>query len=334
MSTYSRQPKYQNEFAFKHNPNSRKTKTISEIPSTGLCGRCNDIIEWKKKYRKYKPLDRPRKCTSCHTLSVKQAYHVICASCASKKKACAKCLQEKAIYQTADAATKELREQIEFLETHKGAIPGLPERQRRAVLRELCRELSEKTGVKQRSSADEDEDEDGSPAGGNGSRAARGDDSDGDDGSDDGSDGEGGSDDEDEADDDEDDEFISEEAATLKKALAQARTRRRNAEAAERKRVRSAALSAAAAAAAGDTMPDGEEEEEEGEKEEEKVVEGRDAAGDSAEEAGPPLGSDQRPDPWVIQQRLAKMVVTPKIVLSHAAKAPAAAATEGSTDAS
>lgn len=52
MSERSRAPAHQNSFAFKHNPNSKKTKKIAAIPNVGVCKRCHDIIEWRKKYRK------------------------------------------------------------------------------------------------------------------------------------------------------------------------------------------------------------------------------------------------------------------------------------------
>src|SRR4051794_39560715 len=54
-------PAHQNTFAFKHNKNSRKTAKILSLPNQGLCSKCHDIIEWKKKYRKYKPLTSARK---------------------------------------------------------------------------------------------------------------------------------------------------------------------------------------------------------------------------------------------------------------------------------
>lgn len=45
-------PQYQNKWAFKHQPNSRKTQKILAIPATtGCCNRCSAIIEWKRKYR-------------------------------------------------------------------------------------------------------------------------------------------------------------------------------------------------------------------------------------------------------------------------------------------
>lgn len=52
-------PKHQNTFAFKHNPKSKKTERILSLPIRGLCEKCRKQIEWRKKYRKYKPLTQP-----------------------------------------------------------------------------------------------------------------------------------------------------------------------------------------------------------------------------------------------------------------------------------
>ena len=55
--------KYQNVTAFKNNlhDTSKVTKTINSLVVQGVCERCRDIIEWKKKYKKYKPLTAPKK---------------------------------------------------------------------------------------------------------------------------------------------------------------------------------------------------------------------------------------------------------------------------------
>lgn len=54
-------PKHQNKYAFKHNPKSIKSAKIAALPNDGLCSRCTEIIEWRKKYRKYKMLTTPAK---------------------------------------------------------------------------------------------------------------------------------------------------------------------------------------------------------------------------------------------------------------------------------
>ena len=59
----SRKPRHQNSYAFKHNKNSKKTKRIANLPNTTLycCPRCTSKIQWRVKYRKYKPLKEPTK---------------------------------------------------------------------------------------------------------------------------------------------------------------------------------------------------------------------------------------------------------------------------------
>ena len=47
-----------------------------------VCQRCREKIEWKKKYRKYKPLTAPAKCEKCGNRTVKAAYHHLCDDCA------------------------------------------------------------------------------------------------------------------------------------------------------------------------------------------------------------------------------------------------------------
>ena len=53
-------PKHQNKSAFKNtlHDSSNKTKQIVKLEVAGLCARCTEIIEWKIKYKKYKPLSQ------------------------------------------------------------------------------------------------------------------------------------------------------------------------------------------------------------------------------------------------------------------------------------
>lgn len=55
--------KHQNTTTFKNNlhDTSKTTKTINNLLVQGVCERCRSIIEWKKKYKKYKPLTTPKK---------------------------------------------------------------------------------------------------------------------------------------------------------------------------------------------------------------------------------------------------------------------------------
>eukprot|EP01065_Artemidia_motanka_P035597 TRINITY_DN43504_c0_g1_i1.p1 TRINITY_DN43504_c0_g1~~TRINITY_DN43504_c0_g1_i1.p1 ORF type:complete len:225 (+),score=99.05 TRINITY_DN43504_c0_g1_i1:81-677(+) len=58
------------------------------------CPRCIQQLEWRKKYGKYKPIDRPGKCHACLGRHVVRAYHSLCEPCAKEKGVCAKCEKE------------------------------------------------------------------------------------------------------------------------------------------------------------------------------------------------------------------------------------------------
>ena len=57
----TRKQKFQNAKKFKNDmhDSSGKIKMINNLTMEGLCKRCSDIIEWKIKYKKYKPLTKP-----------------------------------------------------------------------------------------------------------------------------------------------------------------------------------------------------------------------------------------------------------------------------------
>lgn len=122
----TRPQKHQNRAAFKNDlhDTSHKTKFINSLEIRGVCQRCKNILEWKIKYKKYKPLAVPTKCTSCLEKTVKHAYHVLCSKCASEKEVCAKCCQNINIEKQEDKKTDIL-----------GKLSGLSERKRRTVLR-------------------------------------------------------------------------------------------------------------------------------------------------------------------------------------------------------
>ncbi|CAM9602592.1 unnamed protein product [Sphacelaria rigidula] len=90
-NTRTRKPAHQNTFAFRHNPKSQKTAKILASPITGLCASCHDKVEWRKKYRKYRPLRQPATCNDCHKKTVTAAYHRICGPCAKERRVCPFC---------------------------------------------------------------------------------------------------------------------------------------------------------------------------------------------------------------------------------------------------
>ena len=88
-------PAHQNKYAFHHNPSSKLTQKIMSAPINNLCPACTRVIQWRKQYRKYKPLSVIKKCCRCENKAIKDAYHVICNQCAAKGNVCAKCLESR-----------------------------------------------------------------------------------------------------------------------------------------------------------------------------------------------------------------------------------------------
>lgn len=129
----SRSQKYQNHTVFKNNlhDTSQKTKLINSIEIANVCERCKKIIEWKIKYKKYKPLKAPAKCTKCEQKTVKHSYHIMCLPCAKQQEVCPKCGIKSEIVE--GKSSKE--EQIKLDAELQALLKTLPERKRRTFLR-------------------------------------------------------------------------------------------------------------------------------------------------------------------------------------------------------
>lgn len=112
MPPKGKRPAHQNKKAFHSNPHSVKTAKIQALPNEGLCQKCHDIIEWKKKYHKFKPLTAPRKCDMCGERTVVHAYHTVCTNCARSNGICAKCHEARGIVRPVVTA-EEKKEQKE-----------------------------------------------------------------------------------------------------------------------------------------------------------------------------------------------------------------------------
>uniref|UniRef100_A0A0K8RCM4 Uncharacterized protein n=1 Tax=Ixodes ricinus TaxID=34613 RepID=A0A0K8RCM4_IXORI len=120
----TRPQKHQNSTAFKNtlHDKSLQTKKMISLKITNVCVRCKEKIEWKIKYKKYKPLTVPRKCVKCEGKTVKSAYHIICDDCSISRKVCAKCGTSENLVQDSEETekleeTKKLGETDKFEET-------------------------------------------------------------------------------------------------------------------------------------------------------------------------------------------------------------------------
>ncbi|KAG7197519.1 hypothetical protein KM043_016636 [Ampulex compressa] len=143
----SRPQKYKNQTTFKNDlhDKSQKTKRINCMEVTDVCDRCRKIIEWKIKYKKYKPLKAPGKCTKCQERTVMRAYLTICLTCAKGAQVCPKCGEKADILQTKlDQSELKLEEEIKEL------LKSLPERKKRTFIRYM----NKKTEVKHEDSED------------------------------------------------------------------------------------------------------------------------------------------------------------------------------------
>jgi len=129
----SRAQKHQNRTAFKNNlhDTSQKTKFINNLQIVNVCEHCKNIIEWKIKYKKYKALKAPAKCTVCEQKTVKHAYHNICLPCAKQKEVCPKCGKNKEVVEGKPNKEEQTKLDAEL----RAILKTMPERKRRTFLR-------------------------------------------------------------------------------------------------------------------------------------------------------------------------------------------------------
>ncbi|CAK1548549.1 unnamed protein product [Leptosia nina] len=140
----NRPQKHQNRTAFRNDlhDTSKKTKSLNALQVSGVCTRCKEIIEWKIKYKKYKPLAAPRKCVGCDQKTVRQAYHIFCNKCSTEKRVCAKCCKSSEETSIVPEIQQEQPAQDKDLQA---MMKNLPERKRRTILRYLKKQEGEQT---------------------------------------------------------------------------------------------------------------------------------------------------------------------------------------------
>ncbi|CAG9771995.1 unnamed protein product [Ceutorhynchus assimilis] len=137
----TRPQKYKNRSVFKNSlhDTSQKTKSINSTHISHVCQRCKEIIEWKIRYKKYKPLTQPKKCVKCEQKTVKRAYHIMCDPCGQKLGVCSKCDKSKEVIE----APPSEKEQFQLDEEMKEMLKSLPERKRRTFLRYMNKSKEE-----------------------------------------------------------------------------------------------------------------------------------------------------------------------------------------------
>ena len=141
-SKRTRAQKHKNVAVFNNSMHdtSRRTKQLNSMEVHGVCQRCKDIIDWKIKYKKYKPLTAPKTCNKCHQKAITQAYRTICRNCASTLKVCEKCGESKTVIpKTVLTPQEKMKEEAEI----EKELKCLPERKRRSLLRYMAKTRSD-----------------------------------------------------------------------------------------------------------------------------------------------------------------------------------------------
>ncbi|XP_052282575.1 uncharacterized protein C9orf85 homolog [Dreissena polymorpha] len=152
-------PKYQNRHGFKnvYHDTSKQTQKIVNTEVAGVCKRCKDVIDWKIKYKKYKPLSQAKTCATCRQKTVKKAYLVYCQSCSAVSGKCAKCGESTDIVQKPSKSPAEAASDDRDLQFE---LEQLPERKRRTFLRNQEKGLLSDTDAFASSKDESDNNED------------------------------------------------------------------------------------------------------------------------------------------------------------------------------
>lgn len=132
----TRAQKHKNRHVFKNDLHDKTPLQIklNSLHISEVCQHCKGVIEWKIKYKKYKPLSQPKTCTKCSQKKIKKAYHVLCRDCALEIRVCAKCLKsadEVDIEPPQPTPEEALQLQVEM----ERLVQSFSERKRRAFLR-------------------------------------------------------------------------------------------------------------------------------------------------------------------------------------------------------
>jgi hypothetical protein len=126
-------PKHKNKTVFKNDlhDTSHTIKKINELEFFGVCNRCKSIIDWKVKYKKYKPLTTKKKCVKCLEKKITDAYYIVCKDCCVTHKICSKCSKpsEELVFGETESERRKKDDQLQ------SELKMLSERQRRKFLR-------------------------------------------------------------------------------------------------------------------------------------------------------------------------------------------------------
>ncbi|XP_054842542.1 uncharacterized protein C9orf85 homolog [Eublepharis macularius] len=125
----TRPQRHQNAEVFrndKHDTSAHRKKINAKLHE-GLCQHCKEVLEWRVKFNKYKPLTKPKKCVKCLQKTVKDSYHIVCKPCACELELCAKCGKQETIVipiQTSPVKTEEQAAQNDEQKSTRETLEG------------------------------------------------------------------------------------------------------------------------------------------------------------------------------------------------------------------
>jgi hypothetical protein len=133
---------HQNSYKFKHNPNSRTTRTISHAPLDFCCERCLKKLQWKVQYRKYNPKTVPGVCNLCDKNNIYKGHRHICDGCSENFMVCSMCISPCTHFAKPNRPGKnfvsvnagETKKELLLMEE---ILKNLKERHRRTVMRKI-----------------------------------------------------------------------------------------------------------------------------------------------------------------------------------------------------
>lgn len=133
----NRPQKYKNRTSFRNDLHDKtpKMKFINAIQISEVCQHCKAQLEWKIKYKKYKPLSQPKTCIKCSQRTIKKAYHVMCSACSKAARCCAKCQKPASEQVVIEPVPPTTIEQLKLKAEMDRLIKSLPERKRRTFMR-------------------------------------------------------------------------------------------------------------------------------------------------------------------------------------------------------
>uniref|UniRef100_A0A7S1NCP1 Uncharacterized protein n=1 Tax=Eutreptiella gymnastica TaxID=73025 RepID=A0A7S1NCP1_9EUGL len=164
-------PVHKNSTPYVHMRNCKRNALPEKVYGAmhgGMCKRCRDIMDWKRKYGKWKMMSpdkqEARVCQHCHEKTVFHPFAHLCKNCCRLLKECAKCRQPETEDDPLGRYPLTKSQQQKKANRDKKRLDGMTEREKRTILRQEQKVATERAELGIESSESEwesSEDEEG-----------------------------------------------------------------------------------------------------------------------------------------------------------------------------